>query len=85
MKNLNLCFIIQMRKCVFFSSRLETYILDQKKEDFCAELQFYRNSQKHTGFFIQAETEALKLSDLRVASERGGVPPDCNSGSEESR
>ncbi|XP_074398760.1 mirror-image polydactyly gene 1 protein isoform X4 [Zonotrichia albicollis] len=62
----------------------ETCILDQKKEDFCAELPFYKNSQKHTGFFIQAETEALKLSDLQVSSQRGGVLPDCNSGSEES-
>ncbi|XP_057882953.1 mirror-image polydactyly gene 1 protein isoform X2 [Melospiza georgiana] len=62
----------------------ETCILDQKKEDFCAELQFYKNSQKHTGFFIQAETEAPKLSDLRVSSQRAGVLPDCNSGSEES-
>nr|XP_054491645.1 mirror-image polydactyly gene 1 protein [Agelaius phoeniceus] len=61
----------------------ETYMLDQKK-DFCAELQFYKNSQKHTGFFIQAETEAPKLSDLQVTSQRGGVLPNCNSGSEES-
>ncbi|XP_064279981.1 mirror-image polydactyly gene 1 protein [Passer domesticus] len=62
----------------------ETYILDQKKEDFCAELQFYKNSQKHTEFLIQAETEAPKLSDLRVTSQRGGFLTDCNSGSEES-
>uniref|UniRef100_A0A8C5J6P8 Mirror-image polydactyly 1 n=1 Tax=Junco hyemalis TaxID=40217 RepID=A0A8C5J6P8_JUNHY len=73
-----------MRKCVCFSSQLETCILDQKKEDFCAELPFYKNSQKHTGIFMQAETEAPKLSDLQVSSQRGGVLPDCNSGSEES-
>lgn len=70
-----------MRKYVSFSSQLETHILDQKKEDFCAELQFYKNSQKPTEFFIQAETEALKLSDLRVTSQRRGVLTD----SEESR
>lgn len=62
----------------------ETNILDQKKEDFCVELQFYKNSQKPTEFFIRAETEAPKLSDLRVTSQRGGVLSDCNSGSEES-
>lgn len=74
-----------MRKCVFFSSQLVTHILDQKKEDFRAELQFYKYSQKPTEFFIQAETEAPKLSDLQVTSQRGGVLSDCNSGSEESR
>ncbi|XP_053837375.1 mirror-image polydactyly gene 1 protein [Vidua macroura] len=62
----------------------ETHILDQKKEDFCAELQFYKNSQKPTEFFIQAETEAPKLSDWRVTSQKGGVLTGCNSGSEES-
>ncbi|XP_063255008.1 mirror-image polydactyly gene 1 protein isoform X4 [Prinia subflava] len=61
----------------------ETHILDQKKEDFCAELQFYKNSQKPTEFFIQAETDAPKLSNLRVTSQRGGVLTDCNYGSEE--
>uniref|UniRef100_U3JUG8 Mirror-image polydactyly 1 n=1 Tax=Ficedula albicollis TaxID=59894 RepID=U3JUG8_FICAL len=60
----------------------ETHILDQKKEDFCAEL--YKNSQKPTEFFIQAESEALKLSDLQETSQRGGVLIYCNSGSEES-
>lgn len=74
-----------MRKCVCFSSQLETDILEQKKEDFCAELQFYKNSQNPTEFFIQAETEARKLSDLRVTSQRGRVLTDCNSHSEESR
>ncbi|KAF4788525.1 hypothetical protein TURU_158906 [Turdus rufiventris] len=62
----------------------ETHILDQKKEDFCAKLQFYKNSQKPTEFFIQAETEALECSDLPVTCQRGGVLTDCNSGSEES-
>lgn len=74
-----------MRKCVCFSSQLETHILDEKKEDFCAEHQLYKNSQKPTEFFIQAEAEAWKLSDLRVTSQRGGVLTDCNSRSEESR
>ncbi|XP_056348637.1 mirror-image polydactyly gene 1 protein [Oenanthe melanoleuca] len=62
----------------------ETHILDQKKEDFCAELQFYKNSQKPSEFFIKAETDALKLSDLQETSQRGRVLTDCNSGSEES-
>uniref|UniRef100_A0A8C3X9W4 Mirror-image polydactyly 1 n=1 Tax=Cyanoderma ruficeps TaxID=181631 RepID=A0A8C3X9W4_9PASS len=62
----------------------ETRILDQKKEDLYAELQFYKNSQKPTEFFIQAESEARKHSDLRVTSKRGGVVADCNSRSEES-
>nr|XP_030130536.3 mirror-image polydactyly gene 1 protein [Taeniopygia guttata]XP_041572705.1 mirror-image polydactyly gene 1 protein [Taeniopygia guttata]XP_041572706.1 mirror-image polydactyly gene 1 protein [Taeniopygia guttata]XP_041572707.1 mirror-image polydactyly gene 1 protein [Taeniopygia guttata] len=62
----------------------ETHILNQKKEDFCVELQFYKNSQKPKEFFIQAETEAPKRSDLRVTSQRGGVLSDCNSDSEES-
>ncbi|XP_058720662.1 mirror-image polydactyly gene 1 protein [Poecile atricapillus] len=62
----------------------ETHILDQKKEDFCAGLQFYKNSQKPTEFFIQAEAEAPTLSDLRVTSQRGRVLTDCNSGPEES-
>ncbi|XP_037993411.1 mirror-image polydactyly gene 1 protein isoform X2 [Motacilla alba alba] len=62
----------------------ETHILDQKKEDFCAGLQSYKNSHKRTEFFIQAETEAPKLSDLQVTCQRGGVLTDCNSGSEES-
>lgn len=68
-----------------FSSQLETHILDEKKEDFCAKLQFYKNSQKPTEFFIQAETEALECSDLPVTCQRGGVLTDCNSGSGESR
>ncbi|XP_015486776.1 mirror-image polydactyly gene 1 protein isoform X2 [Parus major] len=62
----------------------ETHILDQDKEDFCAELQFYKNSQKPTEFFIQAETEAPALSDLCVTSQRGRVVTDCNPGPEES-
>ncbi|TRZ26407.1 hypothetical protein HGM15179_000761 [Zosterops borbonicus] len=66
------------------NSSKETHILDEKKEDFCAELQLYKNSQKPTEFFIQAEAEAWKLSDLRVTSQRGGVLTDCNSRSEES-
>ncbi|XP_068873937.1 mirror-image polydactyly gene 1 protein isoform X1 [Aphelocoma coerulescens] len=61
----------------------EIHILDHKKEDFGVELQFCKNSQKPTEVFIQAETEALKLSDLQVTSQRGALS-DFNSGSEES-
>lgn len=73
-----------MRKCVCFSSQLEIHILDHKKEDFGVELQFYKNSRRPTEFFIQAETEAPKLSDLQVTSQRGALS-DCHSDSEESR
>ncbi|KAM6393149.1 mirror-image polydactyly gene 1 protein isoform 2-T5 [Pluvialis apricaria] len=62
----------------------ETHILEQKKEDFCVDFQFHQNSQKNPEFFIQAEAEALKLSDLPVTSQRGGVPNHCNSSPEES-
>ncbi|XP_015720515.1 mirror-image polydactyly gene 1 protein [Coturnix japonica] len=51
----------------------ETHILGQKREDFCAEFQFHTSSSKKTHFFIQAEDEALKLSDLSVTSQ--GRPP----------
>ncbi|XP_040530015.1 mirror-image polydactyly gene 1 protein isoform X5 [Gallus gallus] len=52
----------------------ETCILGQKREDFGAEFQFHPNSSKKTDFFIQAEDEALKLSDLSVTSQ--GRPPN---------
>ncbi|XP_010167757.1 mirror-image polydactyly gene 1 protein, partial [Antrostomus carolinensis] len=61
-----------------------TCILEQEKEDFCVEFQFHQNSQKNPEFFIQAETEALKLSDLPVTSQRGGATNDCNFSPEES-
>jgi len=54
--------------------QLETCILGQKREDFGAEFQFHPNSSKKTDFFIQAEDEALKLSDLSVTSQ--GRPPN---------
>ncbi|XP_009957328.1 PREDICTED: mirror-image polydactyly gene 1 protein [Leptosomus discolor] len=60
----------------------ETHILEQKKEDFCVEFQFHQNSQKAPEFFIQAEAEALKLSDLPVTSQRGGAPSGYNSSPE---
>ncbi|XP_040455915.1 mirror-image polydactyly gene 1 protein isoform X2 [Falco naumanni] len=59
-----------------------THVLEQKKEDFCAEFQFHENSQKNP--FIQAEAEPLKLPDLPVTSQRGRAPNDCNSSPEES-
>ncbi|XP_071414003.1 mirror-image polydactyly gene 1 protein isoform X2 [Pithys albifrons albifrons] len=61
----------------------ETHILEQKKDDFYVE-QFYQNSQKNLEFFIQAEAEVPKLSDLPVKNQRGGVLNDCHSGPEES-
>ncbi|XP_009581251.1 PREDICTED: mirror-image polydactyly gene 1 protein homolog, partial [Fulmarus glacialis] len=61
----------------------DTHILERKK-DFCVEFQFHQNSQKNPEFFIQAETEALKLSDLSVTSQRRGATNDCNSSPEES-
>uniref|UniRef100_A0A8C3JFN2 Mirror-image polydactyly 1 n=1 Tax=Calidris pygmaea TaxID=425635 RepID=A0A8C3JFN2_9CHAR len=60
-----------------------THTLEQKKEELWAELQFPQNSQKNTEFFIQAEAEAWKLSDLPVTSQRGGAPNDYNSSPEE--
>ncbi|XP_059675521.1 mirror-image polydactyly gene 1 protein [Gavia stellata] len=62
----------------------ETRILEQKKEDSCVEFQFHQNSQKNPEFFIQAEAEALKLSDWPVTSQRGGAQNYCNSSPEES-
>ncbi|XP_072720631.1 mirror-image polydactyly gene 1 protein isoform X2 [Ciconia boyciana] len=62
----------------------ETHIPEQKKDDFCVEFQFHQNSQKNPEFFIQAEAETLKLSDLSVTSQRRGAPNDCNSSPEES-
>ncbi|XP_075359290.1 mirror-image polydactyly gene 1 protein isoform X2 [Mycteria americana] len=62
----------------------ETHILEQKKDDFCVEFQFHQNSQKNPEFFIQAEAETLKLSDLSVTSQRRGAPNDCNFSPEES-
>uniref|UniRef100_A0A8C4TNR2 Mirror-image polydactyly 1 n=1 Tax=Falco tinnunculus TaxID=100819 RepID=A0A8C4TNR2_FALTI len=59
-----------------------THVLEQKKEDFCAEFQFHENSQKNP--FIQAEAEPLKLPDLPVTSQRGRAPNDFNSSPEES-
>ncbi|XP_010709992.1 mirror-image polydactyly gene 1 protein isoform X2 [Meleagris gallopavo] len=50
--------------------------LGQKREDFCAEFQFHPNSSKKADFFIQAEGEALKLSDLLVTSQ-GRFPNMC--------
>lgn len=65
--------------------QLETDILEEKKDDFCVEFQFHQNSQKNPEFFIQAEAEALKPSDLSVTSQRRGASSDCNSSPEESR
>ncbi|XP_057284543.1 mirror-image polydactyly gene 1 protein isoform X1 [Pezoporus wallicus] len=62
----------------------ETHIPEQKEDDFHAEFQFHLNSQKNSEFFIQAEAEALKISDLPVTSQRGGTPYDCNPSPEES-
>ncbi|KAM6069316.1 mirror-image polydactyly gene 1 protein isoform 6-T12 [Theristicus caerulescens] len=62
----------------------EMHNLEQKKEDTCVGFQFHQNSQKNPEFFIQAEAEALKLSDLSVTSQRRGDPNDCNSSPEES-
>ncbi|KAM6311985.1 mirror-image polydactyly gene 1 protein [Aegotheles albertisi] len=62
----------------------ETLILEQKKEDFCVEFQIHQNSQKKPEFFIKAETEALKISDLPVTSQRGEAPDYCNSSPGES-
>ncbi|XP_030341132.1 mirror-image polydactyly gene 1 protein isoform X2 [Strigops habroptila] len=62
----------------------ETHILEQKENDFCAEFQFHQNSQKTSESFIQAEAEALKISDLPVTSQRGGTPNGCNPSPEES-
>ncbi|XP_054682627.1 mirror-image polydactyly gene 1 protein isoform X1 [Grus americana] len=62
----------------------ETHILEEKKDDFCVEFQFHQNSQKNPEFFIQAEAEALKLSDLSVTSQRGAARSDYNSSPEES-
>ncbi|XP_025946669.1 mirror-image polydactyly gene 1 protein isoform X2 [Apteryx rowi] len=65
----------------------EIRILEQKREDFCAELQFHQNYSKKGEFFIQAEAEALKLSDLPVTSLSGGsssVCGDYNSSPEQS-
>ncbi|XP_010283665.1 PREDICTED: mirror-image polydactyly gene 1 protein homolog, partial [Phaethon lepturus] len=62
----------------------ETHILGQKKDDTCVEFQFHQNSQKNPEFFIQAEAEALQLSDLPATSQRGGTLNDCNSSPEES-
>lgn len=69
--------------CFYFQS--ETHILEEKEDDLCAEFQFHLNSQKNSEFFIQAEAEALKISDLPVTSQRGGTPYDCNPSLEESR
>lgn len=74
-----------MKKCVCFYFQLETRILERKTEDFCVEFQFHQNSQKKPEFFIQAEAEALNLSDLSVTSQRRGAPNDFNSSREESR
>uniref|UniRef100_A0A8B9FWC6 Mirror-image polydactyly 1 n=1 Tax=Amazona collaria TaxID=241587 RepID=A0A8B9FWC6_9PSIT len=62
----------------------ETHILEDKEDDFCTEFQFHMKSQKNSEFFVQAEAEALKISHLPVASQRGGTPYDCNPTSEES-
>ncbi|XP_010185047.1 PREDICTED: mirror-image polydactyly gene 1 protein [Mesitornis unicolor] len=62
----------------------ETHILEQKKDDFRVEFQFHQNSQKAPEFFIQAEAEALNLSDWPVTSQRRGAQNDCNSSPEES-
>ncbi|XP_010129398.1 PREDICTED: mirror-image polydactyly gene 1 protein, partial [Buceros rhinoceros silvestris] len=61
-----------------------THMLEQKEEDLCADFQFHQNSQKTPDFFMQAEAEALKLSDLPVTSQRGGAPNYCSSSPEES-
>ncbi|XP_035182860.1 mirror-image polydactyly gene 1 protein isoform X2 [Oxyura jamaicensis] len=64
------------------NSSKELRILEQKREDFYAELQLHQNSSENTEFFIQAEAEALKLSDLAITSQRRGPPnmcDDCNS------
>ncbi|KAM9012923.1 mirror-image polydactyly gene 1 protein isoform 5-T15 [Ara ararauna] len=55
----------------------ETHILEEKEDGFCTEFQFHLNSQKTSEFFIQAEAEALNISDLPVTSQRGGTPYDC--------
>ncbi|XP_031449696.1 mirror-image polydactyly gene 1 protein [Phasianus colchicus] len=52
----------------------ETHNLGQKKEDFCAEFQLHPNSSTKADFFIQAEDEVLKFSDLLVTSQ--GRPPN---------
>ncbi|XP_068802604.1 mirror-image polydactyly gene 1 protein isoform X3 [Struthio camelus] len=65
----------------------EIHILEQKREDFCAEFQFQQYYSKKPEFFIQAEAETLKLSDLPVTSLSGGSPNACgdyNSSPEES-
>uniref|UniRef100_A0A8C4J1G7 Mirror-image polydactyly 1 n=1 Tax=Dromaius novaehollandiae TaxID=8790 RepID=A0A8C4J1G7_DRONO len=65
----------------------EICILEQKGEDFCAELQFHQNYSKNPEFFIQTEAKALKLSDLPVTSLSGISPNVCgdyNSSPEES-
>ncbi|XP_042724053.1 mirror-image polydactyly gene 1 protein [Lagopus leucura] len=54
----------------------ETHNLGQKGEDFSAEFQFHPNSSRKADFFIQAEDEALKLSDLLVTSQ-GRSPNMC--------
>lgn len=74
-----------MKKCVCFYFQLETRMLEQKEDDLCADFQFHQNSQKNPEFFMQAEAEALKLSDLPVTSQRGGAPNYCSSSPEESR
>lgn len=74
-----------MKKCVCFYFKLETRILELKKEDFCVEFQLHQNSQKNLEFFIPAEAESWKLSDLPVTGQRGAAPNDCNSSPEESR
>ncbi|XP_047915825.1 mirror-image polydactyly gene 1 protein isoform X2 [Anser cygnoides] len=64
------------------NSSKEIRILEQKREDFCAEFQLHQNSSKKPEFFIQAEAEALKLSDLVITSQRKGpsnMYGDCNS------
>ncbi|XP_065609267.1 mirror-image polydactyly gene 1 protein isoform X1 [Cyrtonyx montezumae] len=48
----------------------EACILGQKGEDFFAEFQSHPISSKNTEFFIEAEDEALKLSDLSITSQR---------------
>ncbi|XP_068539390.1 mirror-image polydactyly gene 1 protein isoform X1 [Anas acuta] len=64
------------------NSSKEMRISEEKREDFCAEFQLHQNSSKKAEFFIQAEAEALKLSDLSITSQRRGPPSmcgDCNS------
>ncbi|XP_051478570.1 mirror-image polydactyly gene 1 protein isoform X1 [Apus apus] len=54
-------------------------IVEQNKEDAYDEFQFHQNSQKSQEFFIQAEAEALKLSNLPISSQREEAPNYYNS------